>query len=293
MKRLVPFAAIALALAGSTASAGQPAPRVGEARGPAAPASASAEQAAVFRADFNRLLDRYEELFRKMSYPRGIRMMARARESFAALDEHLLARTVERLAVTDLSPAIEAVEDLDALVVPRRSPPSATPGFPDAPPILGACDAIPHDPAFTFAALVAFQVARAVIAGAEFACNQVVVVLGEGGNTSLACVPLAIAADAAGIPWELADFCGGEEDTALMQGSYDRLAHIHDDIEAAKQEIIANDNANRDIILGEIRNLMCDLMRVDHTPHGQRRSNNPSCAKNPAFPFDWPEHPLF
>ena len=117
------------------------------------------------------------------------------------------------------------------------------------------------------------------------------VVAGEGGNTSLICVPFATVQDLAAIPWELADFCVGEEDSALALGNYARLQHIHEDIEEARAAIIENSNTNRDIILAEMRNLSCDLMRLVHTPEGLRASTNLSCKGQPSYPFNWPEHP--
>ena len=153
---------------------------------------------------------------------------------------------------------------------------------------------------------------------------ETIVILGEGGNTSLVCVPFAVGQDVAAIPYELADFCGGEEDSALAQGSYDRLEHIHSDLEEARAAIIANDNSNRtliidndnanrtqiinndnsnrdliiandntnrDMIMGDIRGLACDLMRLINTPEGQRASSNPSCVGQPQFPYNFPEHP--
>ena len=177
-----------------------------------------------------------------------------------------------------------------------------TPAFPNAPPILSECNSIEHDSDFTFGALVANQVARAVLAAANYACLEVIVVLGEGGNGSLVCEVFAIAEAAAAIPFELADFCGGEEDSALLEGSYDRLDHIHTDLDNARTsiltsidthttQIINNDNANRDILINEVRKLSCDVMRLLNTPEGQRASSNSSCMGQPQFPYNFPEKP--
>ena len=59
----------------------------------------------------------------------------------------------------------------------------------------------------------------------------------------LVSIPFAIAADLAEIPFELADFCGGEEDAALIQGSYDRLEHIHNDLADASAAILSAQTA--------------------------------------------------
>ena len=93
---------------------------------------------------------------------------------------------------------------------------------------------------------------RTILAAAEFACEETIVILGEGGNGAAVCIPLAIAQDVAAIPFELASFCGGEEDSALLQGSYDRLAHIHTDLDSARTAIINNSNTNKTEVINKI-----------------------------------------
>jgi len=290
------FAAGILTLAAPMAGAGQSgvagpsvsAEGAAAAAGPdlGATAEVPTDQVTRFRADFNKVLDHYEGVFRRLGHARGLRLISDARESLRIVSDAQLAKIFSRMKMPDLSAVIDAAAVLEAHTPVRGAGSGFTPGFPNAPPILTDCDNIVHDSGFTFGALVAFQVLRAVFKAAEFACQQVVVVLGEGGNTALACVPLAIAQDAAEIPYELADFCGGEEDSALLQGSYDRLDHIHTDLDAARAEIIANDNtnrdliiandnANRDILIAELRRLSCDVMRLLNTPEGLRESSNP------------------
>ena len=308
------IAGAALALVATSATAAQESAVAGARAGQSA---TSGGDAATFRADFDRVLDAYEGVFRKLGNARGLALLADARQAMRAAGDEQIARVYGRMRAPDLALAVQAAERLEAATPSRLSggggPGPSTPGFPNAPDILAACDDIEHDSAFTFGALVAFQVLRTVLAAAEFVCQEVIVILGEGGNTSLVCVPFAIAQDVAAIPHELADFCGGEEDSALLQGSYDRLDHIHTDLETARADIInndntnrdlviandntnrdliiANDNANRDLIMGELRNLTCDLMRLSATPLGQRESDNPSCAGQPQFPYNFPEHP--
>ena len=270
----IPAAVLALACVAWPAVAGQ--------EGTAA-ADGRADRFASFRPDFNRLLDRYDGVFRKVGNARGLRLTASARDALRAVSDDQLAKLFAKVRVPDLSPAIQAAEKLEALVpAPGSKAPHApdTPGFPGAPPILEQCDNIAHSSGFTFGALVAFQVARTALAAFEFACEEMVVIAGEGANIAGACIPLAIAQDVVAIPFELASFCGGEEDSALAQGTYDRLEHIHNDIEAARAQIIT-----------EMRSLSCDLERLLHTPEGQRRSEVPECQGQPYFPYDFPIHP--
>ena len=249
-----------------------------------ATAAAQPAQLSSFRTDFNRILDHYDAVFQKLGDARGLELMAAARESLGATSDDQLAKLLEAATVPDLSGAVRAAARLESLT-PTRSLQAlvgpATPDFPNAPPILSECDGIAHTPGFTFGALVAWQVLRAAFIAVDRACQQVLVVAGEGGNTALACIAPAVVVDAAGIPFELATFCSGEEDTAIAQGSYARLQHIHDDIEAARVQIIT-----------EMRNLSCDIERLLHTPEGQRRSAIAECSSQPFFPYDFPIHPL-
>ena len=260
------------------------------------------DRIAAFRVDFNKVMEHYGSVLGKLGHARGVGLTVQAREGLRAVSDEQLAKVFATGRVKDLSEAVEAAARLDVLTVPRgQTGRGATPGFPNAPPILAACDDILHDPEWTFGTLVAFEVLRTVLAVAEFACLETIVILGEGGNTSALCIPFSIAKDAAEIPFELADFCGGEEDSAIGQGSYDRLEHIHLDVETARadiltsievhtQMIIDNDNANRDMIIQTLKNLTCDLNRLVHTPEGQRRSDIVECVGQPAFPFDFPEN---
>jgi hypothetical protein len=299
-----PGAVLALTILASPVVAGQER---------SAPGDVSGDRIASFRVDFNKVMDHYGSVLSKLGHARGVGLTVQAREGLRAVSDEQLARVFATGRVKDLSDAVEAAARLDVLTVPRGETGRIfTPGFPNAPPILAACDDILHDPEWTFGVLVAHQILRTVLAVAEFACGQTVVVLGEGGNTSAVCIPFSIAKDAAEIPFELADFCGGEEDSAIGQGSYDRLEHIHLDVEVARADIltsievhtqmiitndntnrdliIANDNANRDQIIQTLKNLTCDLNRLVHTPEGQRKSDIVECQGQPAFPFDFPEH---
>lgn len=230
----------------------------------AAPADGARDRAAAFRGDFNRVLDHYAAVFAARANEKGARMVAQARAGLGAIDDAKLERILAKMPAADLSLAVQAAQRLEASTPARgqglAGQPQNSTGFPSAPDILTDCDNIEHGSQWTLDALIAFEVLRTVLAAAEFACLEVVVVLGEGGNGSAVCIPFAIAQDAAAIPYELADFCGGEEDSAIGQGSYDRLEHIHTDlasaqtailsrIDSAKSEIITNDNTNRTTIV--------------------------------------------
>lgn len=243
----------------------------------AAASKASSDAVQSFRADFERIVDYYASFFEKIGDERRHQMAVEARDALRALPDEHLAAAFPGSRLPDLTLAVQAVERLEQLpaTAGRPAQPGRTPGLPDKPPVIVFCEKLPHDAIARSIALGAFHLVRTVLASAEFGCQQTVVFAGNGGNNAWMCVPLAIAKDLAEIPWELMSFCAGEDDSALAQGSYDRLAHIHADIDAA---------------LSEIRKLSCDLLRIMHTPEGLRQSDNPSCVGQPGFPYNFPEH---
>lgn len=272
-----------------------------------------------FRSSFNLALDSYDVVMQRLGNARGQRLVNEARVRMEAVTDDQLAALFAKVGVPDLSEMVRAADNL-ASRTPNRDRGPLTAGLPGAPPIFSDCNNISHSSGFTFGALIAFQVARTVLAAAEFACLETVVILGEGGNGSAACIPFAIAQDVVAIPFELASFCGGEEDSALLEGSFDRLEHIHTDLESARSaiiteinantaqiidnvnantqlivnndnsnrtQIINNDNANRDILIGQLHALGCEIVRLLHTPDGQRTSAIEACQGQPGFPYSW------
>ena len=163
----------------------------------------------------------------------------------------------------DLKPVLRANIRLRALLaervasMERMAEPQSLP-LPGRPPILGACNGIVHDSAFTFGALIAQQAADVALAAAGRGCDQMAVAFGFGANTALVCLPLETALTAAKIPLELAAFCGGEEDSSLLEGSYDRLEHIHADLQEYNQRLKSVQAVQRQII------------RLLLTPEGRR-----------------------
>lgn len=240
--------------------------------GPACAESTATVQS--FRVDFNLMLDKYEIVFQRTSSAKGLQMVSDARQGMLKLSDEQLAAIFEKSGIPDVSEAVKAAEALVKVTPSAEKAPAeaevqsfsmdATP-FPAAPSIIGACDGIAHSSEFTFGALIGMQVARTVLAAAEFACQQMVVILGEGANTAAVCIPFAIAVDVAAIPYELADFCGGEEDSALLQGSYDRLEHIHNDLGDAQTAIINNANSNTTTIINNDNTNATNIVNNDNT----------------------------
>jgi len=100
------------------------------------------------------------------------------------------------------------------------------------------------------AADVVFFIAEGVRDVAQNVCNQVAVVVvagvGGGANTRLACnITDAIYLVAKALNQAI-HFCDDDYAASVGQASYDRLGHIHDDLEDVK----ANDNTNYTNIIG-------------------------------------------
>lgn len=217
-----------------------------------------------------------------------------------------------------------------------------------------------------FAGQVVLDVAKGVWSVASRGCDQVAVVAGFGANTSLVCIIVDTVLYVAEAVMEGIKFCDADIDSAEIEGSYERLGHVHEDLEDAESTIVSNDNtnkqtilnqlsanvttitnaidantttiinndnankntiisndnantssvinndntntsniitndnsnrdtiinndnSNRDLIIGDLRRVACDIIRLLHTPEGQRSSNNASCVGEPGFPYDFPE----
>ena len=138
-------------------------------------------------------------------------------------------------------------------------------GFPDA--NYDFCGSTHGSAPILLAAQATLDIAKGVWSAASRACDQTVVIAGEGGNASLVCIIVDTALTIAETAFNAVVFCENDIDSAEINGSYRRLAHIHDDVAALqtsgdsnksdivnnnntnKTEIEANDNTNRDAII--------------------------------------------
>jgi len=216
-----------------------------------------------FRQDFLKFLDAYGEIAGQMRDYARQQQFADARRMM----EDVTAEQIDqafRGNLPDLNPLLTATDTLrthlsSSLATLDRSGPRL-PTLPGRPGILGACNSIVHDSNTTFIFLGVQQAADVILAAAGRGCDQVAVVAGFGANTALVCLPFEVAFTAAKIPFELAAFCGGEEDSSFIEGTFDRLGHLHGDLETEAQSIrnfvavekaaiVDNDNANRTQII--------------------------------------------
>lgn len=95
------------------------------------------------------------------------------------------------------------------------------------------------------AADVVYFLAEAVRDIAQDGCNEVVVILGEGGNVRAVCLVTDAIYIIAKAVYEGIHFCDDDYAASVGQASFDRLGHIHDDLEAS----IANDDGNTTSII--------------------------------------------
>ncbi len=102
----------------------------------------------------------------------------------------------------------------------------------------------PLSPAAIIAADAIFFTAEGVRDAAQDGCNEVIVALGEGGNARALCLITDATYLIAKAANQAIHFCDDDYAQSVGQASFDRLGHIHDDLEADVTDIKANDNTN-------------------------------------------------
>ncbi len=187
--------------------------------------------------------------------------IARVAGRVRGLTDEQLARMAANGA--DLTRLQAAVQDLQRVVAEGMAGAQArngfaaslSPAFPDASYSL-LCGSTRTITEIVFAAQVALQVAQGVWTALSRACDEVVVVLGEGGNLSLPCIVADEVLFAAQAVLDDFMFCDGDIDSAEIEGAYERTAHLHGDLEsldnkvdATRDVIVNNDNGNTGAIV--------------------------------------------
>ena len=111
------------------------------------------------------------------------------------------------------------------------------------------------------AADVVYFIAEGVRDAAQDACNEVVVVVGEGGNGRLAC----LATDAIYVIAHAVDFgihfCDDDLTGNIIDANYARLDHIHTDLENS----VANDNTNTTNIIANDNTNTTNIVANDNS----------------------------
>ncbi|HBB90061.1 MAG TPA: hypothetical protein DC047_20865 [Blastocatellia bacterium] len=133
-----------------------------------------------------------------------------------------------------------------------------SPGFPGAD--YPSCGSTRTSEAIIDASDIALFTAEAVREAASRACDEVIVVLGEGGNGSLVCIITDGIYIAAKIVNYGLHFCNDKIDQAELLASYARLDHLHSDLEAS----VVNDNANKTSIINNDNSNTTNIVANDN-----------------------------
>ena len=140
-------------------------------------------------------------------------------------------------------------------------------GFPDKNPFCGS-DRLGTE--LIIAADVVWYVADSIREFAQNTCNQVAVFAGVGGNTRLACLAsdeLWIVAKAIN---QGIHFCDDDFTGAKVDANYERLSHIHTDLENS----VANDNTNTASIIGNTNTKASSIITNDNSNKDAIIANN-------------------
>jgi len=197
----------------------------------------------------------------------------------------------------ELRAAVAHLRDMIITGVTRQMAAANSPDFPEA-PYTNLCGSIRSDTNIFFAARLVYEVAQGVWAALSRACDQIGVVGGFGANTSLLCIPVDLILFAARVTLDEIANCDGNIDSAEILGTYERVGHIHGDVEVV-QDTADSIESKVDILDGKIDMMLdmiedlrlanCDIIRLLHTPQGQRESSLPVCDDHAEFPYNWPE----
>lgn len=140
----------------------------------------------------------------------------------------------------------------------------------------------------THAAYLVAELAREALLRA---CQQVVVILGEGGSVSAGCIATDVTFYLIKEVYDAFAICQADVDSAEIKGSYERAGHIHSDIEALGEKL----DLIIDLVLANAaaieanRLAICDNKRLLVSPQGSRESNCETCFDQPGYPYSWPE----
>jgi hypothetical protein len=270
----------------------------------------------AFRAQYDIMMANYEQLYAAEGNIEGQMRARQGRVAMQAVTNEQLARVFAKSRIPDFSVVASASKYLVERQASAGAAIQKSLPFPGEPPIVSGCNGVDYTSATRYAELIANEVAQSILAAAAWVCNEDI--LGENG--SLACVPLAIAADITQGLFDTAQFCAGEVTANQVEANFDRLGHIHDDLSAGIASIITNDNANtttivnndnantttivnndnkntasiitnsnanKDAIVSELRALGCEIVRLLNTPEGRRASSILACNAQPGFPYSW------
>ncbi len=218
-------------------------------------AQASADELELFRAELIEFVRAYRELAATVSPKQA--------QNFDGIEEQLLKLSLTELNVirggmTDTTILSKATRKMQNSIIKTNTLRASTSsqkdslitlnsvGFPDAD--YPSCGPTRTDDSVIDASDTALFVAEGVRDGASRLCGQVAVVAGFGANTSSACIISDGVYLAAKIINYGLHYCNDKIDAAEQSAAYERLTHLHTDLETS----IANDTANTSTILAQV-----------------------------------------
>jgi hypothetical protein len=148
-----------------------------------------------------------------------------------------------------------------------------TAGFPSA-TYGSACSGYTSNSDVVFTYTTALDTAKLVWIPLSRACEEVVVALGEGGNTSLLCIIPDEALEAAELILNEYTVCDGDTDSGNIAGNYARLAYINGQIDQDYQATVSNDNSNKNTIMTNINTSTTNIINNDNTNTANIISND-------------------
>ncbi len=235
-----------------------------------APSSNAQQDWTTFRENYDAMMSNFERMAAATGNKARQERAHQGREAMRLVTDAQLAKTFGENPVPDLSFGATASQYLAAKMESqqktaetKRALSPLTPGFPGPVDLVAGCDGVDITAETRYALFIIKEVANSILAAAAWVCNEDI--LGENG--SLACVPLAIAADVANGFFDTATFCAGEITANQVDANFNRLDHIHNDLADVQASVNALDthltNVNNHIA-AEFLALDTHLTNVDN-----------------------------
>src|SRR2546426_4628675 len=236
-------------------------------------------QIRAYREQLNAILAKERELVAITGQERLTRLVDQRIDALQKIGDADFARFMSLN--VDLGPLDQSVTELQQRVEAKRSERITsqglkiqpnTSGFPDA--SYSFCGSGRNDAGFMLAAQEVLIAAKGVWAAASRGCDEVVVLAGFGGNVSLVCIAADIVLAVAEGVLNGYQFCDNDIDSAEIQGSYLRLAHIHGDLEGAQTTIVDNQNSNKSEVTNALDAATTAIINNDNTNKNTIVSND-------------------
>ena len=200
------------------------------------------------RGQYDAMMANFERVLAARGDISGQQRAHAGREAMRGLSDQQLVNLYSRTRIPNLSVVVTATQYLVSQAESLKTAAAGATGpvgvqslpFPEPIALDPGCNGVDITSGTRYTQLIAKEVTNSILAAAAWVCNEDI--LGENG--SLACVPLAIAADVANGFYDTSAWCAGEFTANQVDANFNRLGHIHDDLTAGITTIVNTDNAN-------------------------------------------------